>query len=41
MEAEEHELVIDYSVNDLMTYSDKELTDAQIEKTFVFKRYCV
>lgn len=32
MEAEERELVIDDSVNDLMTYSEKELTDAQIEK---------
>ncbi|MCQ9328450.1 hypothetical protein [Pelistega suis] len=32
MEAEERELVIDDSVDDLMTYSDKELTDAQIEK---------
>lgn len=32
MEAEERELVIDDSVDDLITFSDEELTDEEIEQ---------
>ncbi|MCP2041550.1 hypothetical protein L1281_002157 [Neisseria sp. HSC-16F19] len=32
MEAEERELVIEDSVDDLLTYADRELSDAEIEK---------